>query len=53
MACLLVEVAASGSRSHSGAPTSAASGMMTSASFSSGRIVSIDRTSPRTMEKFG
>ena len=43
MASLLVDVAASGSRSHSGAPTSAASGMMTSASFTSGRI-SVDRS---------
>ena len=45
---LFVEVAAIGSRSQSGAPTSAASGMMTSASFTSGRIVSMDRTSPPT-----
>jgi hypothetical protein len=47
---LIVSVAI-GSRSHSGAPTSAASGMMMSASFTSGAIVCIERTSPRTRLK--
>jgi hypothetical protein len=49
----LVAVAAAGSRSHSGAPTSAASGMTMSACASSGRMTFIERTSPRTTSKAG
>jgi hypothetical protein len=53
IASRLVVVAAIGSLLHSGAPTSAASGITTSAPATRRRISSSSRTSPFTTEKFG